>query len=175
MTKDKFKITGADNLFVLTMKRKPNWFMLLLTGVWVFGLIGITATVIYGLLTDSDKLDGDIVLFMALFILIGLFVLKIFLWHLRGKEKIVIKGKELWIIKVGTILTIPKKYEISLIDNFTVTDRPTTPHWIRFWGLGGGRIQFDYLDQIKYFGQTLTKNEAIQIIDKLNKKISTMV
>lgn len=64
---------------------------------------------------------------------------------------------------------MPWKYKIDQIECVSNTKRPTTPKWIIFWGLGGGQIEFEYLGQTKYFGQTLTAKEAIKIIDKLKK------
>jgi len=130
-------------------------------------------TVIYGLATAIDKLGGEIILFMTFFFIVGLFVLKIFFWHLRGQEKLTLDERELIIDKIGTILTILRKFETNQLDIFSLTDNPTTPKWIKFWGLGGGQIQFDYLGQLKYFGQTLTKTDTNRIIDKLNEKIKT--
>lgn len=128
-------------------------------------------TVIYGLATNPEKLDGGIILFMTFFFLAGLFVLKIFLWHLRGQEKITVDDRELRIDKVGTILTMARKYEIDQIDYISITERPTTPKWIKFWGLGGGQVEFVHLGQTKYFGQTLTASDATKIIEKLKEKL----
>ncbi len=171
MTTSDYNMSDTDNQLVLTIKRKPNWLILSITGLWTLGWLGITGTIIYGLATDPDKLDGEIALFMTFFFLAGLFVLKIFLWHLRGQEKITIDDKEFRIDKVGTILTIPRKYEVDQIDYISNTERPTTPKWIKFWGLGGGQIEFVYLGQTKYFGQTLKVKEATKIIDEMKEKL----
>jgi hypothetical protein len=172
-TEDNYKMTEINNELILTIKRKPNWLILPLAGLWTLGWIGMIGTIIYGLATDPDKLDGELILFMTFFFLAGLFVLKIFLWHLRGQEKITVNSKELIIEKIGTILTIPRKYEIEQIDYISNTERPTTPKWIKFWGLGGGQIEFVYLGQTKYFGQTLTVIEATKIIEKIKGRLKT--
>ena len=166
-------MTETNNKLILTIKKQPNWFILYLTGIWTLGWIAMTGAIIYGLATDPDKLDGEIILFMTLFFLAGLFALKIFLWHLRGQEKITVDSKELIIERIGTILTIPSKYEIELIDNISNTERSTTPNWIKFLGVGGGQIEFVYLGQTKYFGQTLTVMEATKIIEKINERLKT--
>lgn len=82
MKTSNYKITNIDNQLILTLKRNPNWLILSMTGLWTVGWFGIIATIIYGLATDFDKLDGEIALFMAFFFLVGLIILKIFLWHL---------------------------------------------------------------------------------------------
>jgi hypothetical protein len=171
MTTKNYNITYSDNTLVVTMKRKPNWLILPMTGLWILGWIGILLTIIYGLITDSDKLDGEIILFMTFSFFTGLFVLRIFLWHLSGVEKITIDNKELRIEKLGTILTIPSKFEIEQIEYISNTERPPTPRWIKFWGLGGGQIEFVYLGQTKYFGQSLTFEEATKIIESMKEKL----
>lgn len=175
MTTDNYKITNADNQLILTIKRKPNWIILSLTGVWTLGWLGIVGTIVYGFATDPDKLDGGIMLFMTFFFLFALFMVKVFLWHLRGQEIITLDDKELRIDKVGTILTMPRKYEIDQIDNISNTERPTALKWIKFLGLGGGQIEFVYLGQTKYFGQTLTVSDATKIIEKIKEKLKATV
>lgn len=150
------------------IKKKQNWFILFLTGVWLIVWFGIFTTVLYGLATDTDKLDEEIVIFTTFFFIAAIFVFKIFLWHLRGKEKIVLNDNELKIEKLGTIFTFSQKYELHLIENLSLTSIPTTPLWIRIWGLGGGQIKFEYLGQNKYFGQSLNREEASVIIKDLN-------
>jgi len=166
-------MTETNKKLILTIKRKPNWLILPLTGLWSLGWFGLIGTIAFGLATDPNKLDGEIVLFMSFFFLAGLFVLKIFLWHLRGKEKITVDEKELKIEKLGTILTMPRKYEIDQIDYISNTEREKTANWIKFWGLGGGKIEFTYLGQTKYFGQTLTTTEATKIIEQIKEKLKT--
>lgn len=136
-------------------------------------MVIITGTIIFGLITDTDKLHGEIILFISFFFIVGIFVFNIFLWHLKGKEKVSLSDKELIVEKLGTIFTSKRKYDIQDIDVFSLTEKPTTPFFIRFWGLGGGQIQFNYFGQFKYFGQTLTGNDAKTIINKLNNKLKT--
>lgn len=168
-----YKMTQKDNHLVFTINREPNLFILLLSGLWSLGWVGLMVPLVYGLSTDTDKLDAEIILFLTFFFLAGLFALKTFLWHLRGQEKVTFDDKELKIEKLGTILTTLRKFETQELDGFSLTEKPTTPMWIKFWGLGGGQIQFNYLGQTKYFGQTLTKNDANIIISKLNDRLKT--
>jgi len=166
-------MSKTDEKLILKIKRKPNWLILPLTGLWTLGWFCIFGTFVYGLSTDPDKLDGELILFLTFFFIAGLFVLKIFLWHLRGQEKITVDEQEIKIEKLGTILTMPRQYEIDQIDYISNTERETTANWIKFWGLGGGKIEFVYLGQTKYFGQTLTTTEATKIIEQIKEKLKT--
>ena len=83
-------MSKTDEKLILKIKRKPNWLILPLTGLWTLGWFCIFGTFVYGLSTDPDKLDGELILFLTFFFIAGLFVLKIFLWHLRGQEKITV-------------------------------------------------------------------------------------
>ena len=168
-----YHMTQGKNQFTLTIKRKPNWYILILTGIWSVGWVGMIGTVVYGLSTDIDKIDAEIISFMTFYFLAGLFVVRTFLWHLRGHERVTLDNKELKIEKRGTILTRIRKFEVTEIEAFSLTEHPTTPRWIKLWGLSGGIVQFSYLGQNKYFGQTLNKNEATSIIDKLNHRLRT--
>ena len=167
------QMSEVDKKLVLTIKREPDWVVLLFTGIWLLIWLGITGTIIFGLVTDPDMFDDGIMLFMTIFFLGGLFFLKIFLWHLRGKEIITIDDKELRIDKVGTILSFPSIFEIDQIDYISNTEKPMTPKWIKFWGLGGGQIEFVFLGQTKYFGQTLSVSEATKVIEQIKEKMKT--
>jgi hypothetical protein len=108
-----------------------------------------------------------------LFGLAGLFISRVFLWHLRGHEIVRLTDNELVIEKKGTFLSIPRRFELINIEYISNTEKPTTPKWVKFWGLSGGKIEFVYLGQTKYFGQTIDFANANKIIEDIKKKIKT--
>lgn len=172
MTSNNYEINETENQFTITIKREANFLILVLTGVWSIAWIIAIGTIIYGLIGNPNRFDAEIAAFLAFFTLAELLFFKTFLWHIRGKERVTLENKKLQIEKIGTILTGLKKYEIDYINNISKTQKSTVPIWMRFWGFAGGKIEFDYLEQKKYFGQTLTTDEAIQIIEKLKEKIN---
>lgn len=150
------------------IKRTPNGLVLLVTGLWTLAWVVLLGTLVVGLISDKDKrADGVLVLFIILFFMIGLFICRVFLWHLRGKEIVEITDDEFIISHVGTIFPSTKKFEFSLIENIAFTDNSTIPRWIKLTGLGGGHIEFEYMGQKKYFGQTIELKNAKEIISRL--------
>ena len=47
--------------------------------------------------------------------------------------------------------------------------------FISHYGFSGGKIQFNYMDLPKRFGQTLEKQEALKIVEELNLQVSKFV
>lgn len=166
-------MTAAD--FTILLKRRPNWAIVIYTGIWLLAATGIFITLTFGVLTNPRKVDFFLIFTILLLIICGSLILKIFLWNLRGKEKLTITDKELVLEKLGTIFSTQKKYEIELVSNFSLNKnidnffssifRPT------IWGLRGGKIVFKYQEKSIYLGQTLDATESQKLIDKLNEKL----
>lgn len=153
---------------VLFLRKEANWFIILITGVWLTGFYSILAVITYGVINNPEKIDGGMILGLGALILGSLYILKVFLWHIRGREKIVLTDKELTIQKIGTILTIKRTFKVELIENFSVR-KPV--YDFNFWGLSGGEIEFEYLGQSKIFGQNLERLIAQNLVDDLNQHI----
>ncbi|WP_276499778.1 hypothetical protein [Pontibacter litorisediminis] len=172
MIKEKVRIeSGEHSSLVVTLKREANYLILFLTGAWSLAWAGITLTILYSLATNPEKIDGELIIFTTLIILAGVFVLKYLLWHLNGIERIELNAQELTVQKLGTILTSKRKYELSQIDNFRVVTKQTSPLIFRMYGITGGQIQFGYYGNNKVFGQTLSKQEAENLVNVLNEKL----
>lgn len=146
------------------IKHKTNWPTLLFTGLWLLGFLAVISTVIYGIATEPDKLSGETYLFLAFFFAGSLFILKAFLWNLKGAWKITLDKSGFRILKTGTILTIPQVFDASCIGGFEYSHNSA----------GGEKIQFSYMDEYRYFGKTFSKNEAISLINELNTVLRTI-
>jgi hypothetical protein len=161
--------------FTILLKRRPNWPIVVYTGIWLLGATGMFITFAFNILSNPKKVEFFLVLTILLLTVFGSLILKIFLWNLRGKEKLTITDKELVLEKLGTIFSTPKKYEIGLVSNFSLNKnidnflssimRPT------IWGLRGGQIVFKYKEKTIYLGQTLETTESQKLIDELNEKL----
>lgn len=156
------------------IKKKPNWFVLVLTGFWSIGWVGIMITVTFGLIINPQKIDGEPIIILGFFLFVGTFVLNIFLWHLKGREQITITEQELIIEKKGTLFTIPRRFELFEINKIRIanTNRPT--RWTDLWGLSGGNIEILYFRQKKYFGQSIEKEQARELIQQVETKKSNL-
>ncbi len=164
-----------DCEYEIIIKRRRNWGIALYTGFWILGCFGILITVSISLLfLNRSRLTVEIVFLMLLFLIPSLVVVKIFLWNLRGKEKISIQDGILKIEKLGTILKVPKYFKIRELDTLSF-EKETSFLWKpSIWGLTGGNIHFNYIYKKKSFGQTVDEFEAIKIIEKINSIIKIL-
>jgi hypothetical protein len=155
--------TPSEDKIVFILKRKPNWGLVLFIGLWLIFWLACLGTIFIGLIEDAPKRNTEIYFYFSIVVILGLWIVKIFLWLLRGKEQITLDESN---------FTSPRKYETSLIDNISVVTKPTTPGWYRLYGFGGGNVMFDYLEQKKYFGQTLTHEEASEIVARFKEYLN---
>lgn len=163
-----FEITENDKELTLIIPRKGDALIIFSTGSWCVGWM----FALYLQISDGFVFQyPEFVWGSGLFTLVCIFVFKIFLWHVRGKEKITLDGVNLKIERLGTFLTTTRKYEVNLIDNFEVVTTDNVPWWSKKYGFAGGHISFDYWDRPEYFGQTLNKKQGKEIVSLLNQRI----
>lgn len=153
------------------IKSKANIPILVMTGVWSIAWLFVMIIVIMGIMTEFQHNVIHIVLFAIFFGIAGLFVVKAFLWQLKGKEKITLTKDKLIISKLSTILTSPSEYETGEIGRFKLTEKEDSFSLWRIYGFTGGKISFGYYENEKHFGQTLSRKEAAALIEELNEKI----
>ena len=165
------EIIEKNTELTISIPRRGNWLVIAITGAWCFSWLCILIPVLRdGLLFEYSGFIWPI----AGFSLVWIFVLKTFLWHVRGKEKITLDNEHLRINKVGTFLTSTRKYELSLVDAFSYTETSNVPWWSNLYGFAGGHISFDYWDRPEYFGQTIGRTEATKIVSRLNERLSNI-
>ena len=153
------------------IKRKANIPILLLTGVWSIAWLFVMVIIIMGIIAEFEYNVTSLVLFAIFFGIVGIFVVKAFLWQLNGREKITLTKDKLVVSKLGTVLTFPSKYETGEISRFRLTEKEDSFSLWKIYGFTGGKISFDYYENEKHFGQTLSKKEATVLIEELNEKI----
>jgi hypothetical protein len=141
------------------IKKKPNWFVLVLTGFWSIGWVGIMITVTFGLLSSPQKIDGELMLILGFFLFAGTFVLKIFLWHLKGREQITITEQELIITKKGTIFTIPRRFELFEINKICIANTNRPLRWTYLWDLVVVILKFYTFTKRNILDSPLKKNK----------------
>lgn len=156
---------------IAILRRRPNYLVLFGTGFWCLGWFGMTCVWLYNLASDIHRVDINIILLTLSAILIGLFVLRIFLWQLNGRERIEICDGNLSIQKMGTILSFNKHYALDDIESFELVNEQYSPWFFRLYGLTGGQVAFHYYGNRKLIGQTLTLQESKDLIMMLNQKI----
>ena len=163
-----------DGLNIIVPSRK-NWFILLFgtawLGAWFFGFVGASEVL---LSSETSDLGADWFLIFWLFgwTVGGLAVVFLLLWWYFGQEKFITNRNEVFFEK--TILGIGKKYrlDISGIKNFRTVFVNT--NWLggnlwAFWGLGAGKIKFDYGLKTYSFGLSIDEAEANHIVGLLKE------
>lgn len=164
------EIIDNDQGLTIIIPRIGHWVVIVKTGLWCL----IWIFIFYALASDGMLFrDSDFMWHMAAFALLWFFVLRIFLWHVRGKEKITVDKAHLKISRLGTFLTSTRKYELSLIDNFRFTETNSVPWLSELYGFAGGHIAFDHWERPEYFGQTVSKRDAEEIVARLNESVKS--
>ncbi|HEY0655131.1 MAG TPA: hypothetical protein VGD65_18480 [Chryseosolibacter sp.] len=163
--KDDFSVMETEGELTVTIPfRGSPWGILLMTLWCLLWVILFYKFISEDLLIQHDGLYIHVIWFFILW----LFVLRILLWNVRGKERLILNYTHLKIKRTGTFLTIERKYELNLIDKFRYTDVIDVPHLMWRLGLAGGYVTFNYWDRPEYVGRTVTKKEAEKIAVLLN-------
>jgi hypothetical protein len=160
-------IENQKELTIL-IPRTGHWLVIVMTGGWCL----MWLYMLY--LMGADGMffrDAEFMWYTGAFSLVWIFVLKTFLWHVRGKEKITMDKEYLRIGRLGTFLTATRKFELHLIDDFKFTEINNIPGWSKLYGFAGGKISFDYWQRPEFFGQTLGKKDAREIVTRLNDRL----
>lgn len=153
-----------------------HWFSLFFATAWLGGwYFGFSSA--FGQVTQGPGSSGfGFILFWLIgWTIGGGFVLFAILWGFFGREKLVIKRKytELYlqIFDVGYF----KRLETKRIKNIRVyqrTYREEKEEDKQAWGLGPGRIKFDYGMKTYTFGKDLDDAEANYLLKLIKEKIA---
>jgi hypothetical protein len=178
----KSKIEDSNGKLSISIPSKKNWFILIFAFFWLFGwffgLNSVTTEFNIGQNKDAG-IDGFLIFWTIGWTLGGIAVLYLVLWGIFGKENIIIDGGICHIKKSIFNIGLLKKLDTNEIKNIRV-DRIETGlisgnRW-SFWGLGPGRIKFDYGLKTFSFGLGVDEAEANYIaellINKLNLKLT---
>ena len=169
---------NITDLQIIIPTRK-NWFIILFTGAWLGGWV---FGEVFAISAVTGLLSGNPAGFFILFWLIGwtvggFFVMRVFLWMLKGKEIITVGQSRLSIDKKGLLLFRPKIYDLNEVKNMRVHDDSLGysgffgGHRSNFGAFSSiGTIRFDYGLQTVKFGGGLDEAEAKFIIQKLNDR-----
>ena len=157
-----------------TIKHKPDYYFVTLAIVWLLGISALAVSVLIGLFTvltgtntKPFSIDGGFLICLIL-LLGGVIMFRKLLWEIRGIEKISIVNSKLKIKKEGTFWTSTDEHELQFINKFRLANKNPIPFFLRPYFVSGGKIEFEYMDTPKHFGQTTEILEAKKIIDALN-------
>jgi hypothetical protein len=154
-------MTDTKEDIVIFIKKRPDWFILFMSGAWII-FAPIMAIYFAYLFYTGDQPTNifDKIVFPTVVIFGEVFAIKAFLWHYRGQEKVTMTTEILRIEKSGSILNFPDTYKLEKIKKFSLAEKKWLENLIDSYKLSGGEIQFLYFGEIIKFGQTLKREEA---------------
>ena len=161
----------------ITIPSKKNWFALLFGTVWMGGWF-------FGFLSASGALSSEIghsgasgflTFWLFGWTVGGIAVSFMLLWGYFGQEKFITDRNEISFEKTVFGIGLKNKLDISAITNFRTEFG--SDNWLggnrwAFWGLGPGKIKFDYGLKTCSFGLGVDDAEANYIVGLLKEQFN---
>ena len=133
--------------------------------LWGIGCFIFLVVLTLGLI--SEVYPGKLIFVTCILAFAVLGVIKYLLWQAKGKETLTFTDSQIVIEKSGPLFK--KKLELNYfeVDEFLFDEDKETFWWIKFYGIGGGKIIVRYLGRKKRFGQDLTTIQAKKLIEEI--------
>jgi hypothetical protein len=143
-----------------------KWFQTIFMSIWTIMCIVIFFVLLVGLYQHPNRISD--LWFIGIVILLASFLSTNYLtWQLKGQEILILNDKTLELRNKGTFFTKILRINYFEIDNIISDTDKETPWWIKFWGIGGGKIRIEYLGRKRRFGQDLTMKQAKSMTEKI--------
>jgi len=173
--KPSYSFEEIGNEIVISIPSRKNIPSIVVISLGSLAGVGAAAVVfVHDFFAPGDRSSVDLILPMVgnLICLVFLgFALYVVLWSLFGREIIKVDADTLSIQRRLFLDRQPKDYELSSVKTLRTTPIPYEPFYILRWlGLTGGPIAFDYGTETVRFGAGMQEAEANQMLDLLLKK-----
>ena len=149
--------------YKIEFRKITNWPFTIFIGLSMIVLFAILGTILFGLIGMPDRIS-DLAYVVVILILIGIWIIDVFLWQIRGVEQFVITDR-IEIIKRGKLFKSVSKIDFIDFESITYDDDESTPFWMKQYGLSGGKIRIKYLGRGIRFGQDISSIMA-EIVTK---------
>lgn len=172
----KAKIVNLPGMVEIRVPSKKNWFILLFglvwLGGWAMGLTNVLKTFVdTQMLSDADWF---ILFWLMGWTLGGLAIIFVLLWGFFGREKIILSNNQATLRKTILGIGMKKSFPVQDVTNFRyepVVANRFGNNGFSFWGLGPGKVKFDYGFKSYSLGLALDEPEARHIADLLNEQV----
>lgn len=169
------KIENTFEGLNIIIPSKKNWFALIFGTVWMVGwLFGfMSASGILFTETGDSETDSFITIWLIGWTFGGLAVSTMLLWGYFGQEKFITSRNVILFEKTLFGFGIKNKLEVSNIKNFRTemsNDNWFAGNRMAFWGVGPGKIKFDYGLKTYSFGLGVDDAEANYIVGLLKEQ-----
>lgn len=129
------------------------------------------------LFSSIEGIDWFSIIWIVSWVLMGGFAIIMVLWGYFGKETLLIKGNRFNFNKTIFNIGIKRELNVQKISRIRFNeikikwgDKGST--WY-YWGVGEGKIKFNYGKKIHSFGLGLDDAEANYLVDLLKKEIES--
>ena len=180
--KARFTIEEDAEGLVITIPSRKQLFLVLFVGVWLcmwaigeFFVIRMLLGALLGGEASWEKDSGPFGVGILIFILawlviwtaVGAFAMYAWLWNVAGRQVVCLGATGLQIENIVPIWRRGREYRLTDVQALRVSVEQVSP-WsveggIRFWGIGGGPLAFDYGAKTVRFGAGLDEAEAKMI------------
>ena len=178
-------ISKRDDTLEIIIPTTKKWLQITFLSFWlifwVFGELAVLgifiASTFQGLSAGLAQAatSGPPALFLLIWLIGwtigGSFALYAWLWQLAGKEKILVNNEGFIISRQVLKFSRSKEYLHAHITSLRVSPESFNPFdWsksMRFWGIGGGVLAFDYGAKTFRFGNGIDEAEAKQIFNEI--------
>lgn len=175
MNNGKAKIEKITNGLNIVIPSKKNWFALIFGTMWMsawfLGFIFVAGM----LLSDGFAIgaSGFLIFWLLMWTVAGLAVISVLLWGYFGKERFLTERNQILFEK--TVFGIGKKNKLEKAELKNFRTEIGNDSWFgsnrwAFWGLGPGKIKFDYGFKTYSFGLGVDEAEANYIVKILKEQ-----
>ena len=166
----KAKIENSSGRLSILLPSKKNWFTLIFGTAWMVGwYLGfqIGLTTLHGKTGNPDA-EGFTIFWLVAWTIAGISTAMLLLWGYFGLEKFIAYGGEVLFEKSVFGIGKKKRLDASEIKNIRTDNHNTgwfsSNRWA-VWGLGRGKIKFDYGLKTFSFGLGVDEAESVHIVE----------
>ncbi len=187
--KPRCKIEEAAEGLVITIPARKRWFMILFVGFWLCGWAvgevfegGVLIQGLFGGDAPWHEANGAFSIGLLVFMLAwlggwtvgGLFAIYAWLWNVAGRQVVTVGVDGIRIENAVPMWRRGKEYRLADVRSLRVAPEQLTM-WtfregMRFWGIGGGLLAFDYGAKTVRFGAGLDEAEAKMILAAIARR-----
>lgn len=187
--KPRYKIEEVREGLVITIPARRRWFLILFASFWLcawaVGEVFVGRIVLYLLFGDhapGEQPEGVVSIGVVVFILAwlgcwtlgGLFAMYAWLWNIAGRQVVTVGVDGVRIENVVPMWRRGKEYRLADVTSLRIAPEQLTM-WtfregMRFWGIGGGPLAFDYAAKTVRFGPALEEAEAKMVLAAIARR-----
>ena len=168
-------ITETPDGLRLVIPGSRSWFVIGILGLWICAWGVAEVMVPTQFLQGAIPSEAQSLLFawFAVWTVGGLLAIYAFLWQAIGKEMAAVQGQVLITRRDIGGFGFNKVYDLSRVQNFRVEPSGFNPldfsAALQLWGVGGGKVVFDYETKPHRFGAALDEAEAKRVVTAMKK------